>query len=90
VADKFRQQLGWQTVRNSWTLLSGILETAVEYGYLAVNPARGVIAGDDFTKLLNEVDEPYRTMVELIAATGLGIGELLPVRCERWTSKSGR
>ena len=71
VADKFRQQAGWQTVRNSWTLLSGILETAVEYGYLTVNPARGVkfppqklreapamIAGDDFTKLLKEVDEP--------------------------------
>ena len=31
-------------------------------------------------KLLNEVDEPYRTMVELIAATGLRIGELLAVR----------
>ena len=32
VADKFRQQAGWQTVRNAWTLLSGILETAVESG----------------------------------------------------------
>ena len=93
VADKFRQQAGWQTVRNAWTLLSGILETAVEYGYLTMNPARGVkfpqqaereapaiIAGADFAKLLNEVDEPYRTMVELIAATGLRIGELLAVR----------
>ena len=49
-------------------VLSGILETAVEYGYLTVNPARGVkfppqklreapamIAGDNFTKLLKEV-----------------------------------
>lgn len=93
VADKFRQQAGWQTVRNSWTLLSGILETAVEYGYLTVNPARGVkfppqklreapamIAGDDFTKLLKEVDEPYRMMIGLIAATGLRIGELLGLR----------
>jgi hypothetical protein len=93
VADKFRQQAGWQTVRNSWTLLSGILETAVEYGYLTVNPARGVkfppqklreapamIAGDDFAKLLNEVDEPYRMMIGLIAATGLRIGELLALR----------
>src|SRR6185295_5915586 len=71
-------------VRNAWTLLSGILETAVEYGYLTMNPARGVkfppqearqapaiIAGDDFARLLNELAEPYRTMVELIAATGL-------------------
>jgi len=93
VGDKFRQQLGWQTVRNAWTLLSGILETAVEYGYLAINPARGVkfppqeareapaiIAGDDFAKLLDELSEPYRSMVELIAATGLRIGELLAIR----------
>ncbi len=93
VADKFRQQAGWQTVRNAWTLLSGILETAVEYGYLVVNSARGVkfpprtlrdspaiIAGADFAKLLNEVGEPYRVMIGLIAATGLRIGELLALR----------
>ena len=93
VAEKFRQQCGWQTVRNSWVLLSGILETAVEYGYLSANPARGVkfpqqalkekptiIAGDSFAKLLKLVDEPHRTMVSLIAATGLRIGELLGLR----------
>ena len=93
VAEKFRQRCGWQTVRNSWVLLSGILETAVEYGYLEVNPARGVkfpqkglkekpaiIAGDSFAKLLKQVDEPYRTMISLIAATGLRIGELLGLR----------
>jgi hypothetical protein len=33
-----------------------------------------------FVKLLNELSEPYRTMVELIAATGLRIGALLAVR----------
>ena len=93
VAEKFRQRQGWQTVRNSWVLLSGILETAVEYGYVSVNPARGVkfpqkelkdapaiIAGADFTKLLAHVEEPYRTMLSLIAATGLRIGELLALR----------
>jgi integrase len=93
VAEKFRRQHGWQTVRNAWVLLSSILETAVEYGYLSLNPARGVkfpqkdlkeapalIAGDDFAKLLKRVDEPYRTMVSLIAATGLRIGELLALR----------
>ncbi len=41
VAGKFKEPSGWQTVRNAWTLLSGILETAVD-GYLPVNPARGV------------------------------------------------
>jgi integrase len=76
-------------------LLSSILETAVEYGYLQSNPARGVkfpqalkkkpamIAGDDFAKLLEQLNEPYRTMVRLIAATGLRIGELLALR---WSS----
>jgi site-specific recombinase XerC len=69
-------------VRNAWVMLSSILETAVEYGYLLANPARGVkfpqqglkkkpaiIAGDSLAKLLKHVDEPYRTMVSLIAAT---------------------
>ena len=93
VAEKFRQRQGWQTVRNSWVLLSGILETAVEYGYLTTNPARGVkfppkelkdapaiIAGADFTLLLAHLREPHRTMLSLIAATGLRIGELLALR----------
>jgi integrase len=93
VADKFRQDTGWQVVRNGWVLLSGILETAVEFGYLQTNPARGVkfpqkglkerpaiIAGDSLAKLLKQVNEPHRTMVSLIAATGLRIGELLALR----------
>ena len=42
VADRFRQGVGWQSVRNAWVLLSSILESAVEYGYLQANPARGV------------------------------------------------
>jgi integrase len=74
-------------------LLSGILESAVEYGYLQRNPARGVkfpqkglkekpaiIAGESLAKLINELGEPYRTMVQIIAATGLRIGELLALR----------
>ncbi|HSL22289.1 MAG TPA: hypothetical protein VK886_12195 [Vicinamibacterales bacterium] len=31
-------------------------------------------------KLLEHLDEPYRTMVKLIAVTGMRIGELLAVR----------
>ena len=93
VADKFRQQTGWQVVRNAWVLLSSILETAVEYGYLQSNPARGVkfpqkglkekpaiITGEDLARLLKQLVEPYQTMVTLIAATGLRIGELLALR----------
>jgi integrase len=93
VADKFRQGTGWQTVRNAWVLLSSILETAVEFGFLQSNPARGVkfpqkglkekpalIVGDSLAQLLEHLEEPYRTMVRLIAATGLRIGELLALR----------
>jgi len=96
IAERFRQRQGWQSVRNAWVLLSGILATAVEYGYLTTNPARGmkfpqkglkekptIIAGDSFAKLLGQLNEPYRTMVTLIAATGLRIGELLALR---WSS----
>lgn len=93
VADKFRQGAGWQTVRNAWTLFSGILETAVGYGFLNANPARGVkfpqkglreapaiFNRDQFARLLDELNEPYRTMVQLIAVTGLRVGELLALR----------
>lgn len=93
VAEKFRQRTGWQTVRNAWVLLSGILESAVEYGYLSGNAARGVkfpppprreapaiVAGEQFAQLLAALEEPHRTMVALIAATGLRVGELLAVR----------
>ncbi len=96
VTDRLRRGIGWQSVRNAWVLLSSVLETAVEYGYLQSNPARGVkfpqkalkkkpamIAGDDFAKLLGQLNEPHRTMVSLIAATGLRIGELLALR---WSS----
>ena len=65
----------------------------MEYGYLQANPARGVkfpqkglkekpsiIVGEDLARLLKQLNEPYRTTVSLIAATGLRIGELLALR----------
>jgi integrase len=39
-----------------------------------------IIAGGNFAKLLEQIDEHHRTMVRLIAATGLRIGELLALR----------
>lgn len=102
VAEKFRQKCGWQTVRNAWVLLSSILETAVEYGFLSTNPARGVkfpqkglrekpamIAGPSLGRLLQRLEEPHRTMVSLIAATGLRIGELLAVKWQALDLVSG-
>jgi hypothetical protein len=103
VADKFRQQCGWQTVRNAWVLLSSILEKAVEYGYLSNNPARGVkfpqkglkekpalIAGQPFEGLLKHLDEPHRTIVRLIASTGCALASCWRCDGERSISRSAR
>jgi integrase len=39
-----------------------------------------IIAGESLVKLLDRLGEPHHTMVQLIAATGLRIGELLALR----------
>lgn len=93
VTRKFAQDLGWQTVRNLWIVLSSVLDSAVEYGYLAVNPAhrvkfppqppaaeRRILTAREFRKLLEELHEPFRTMVALCTLTGLRIGELCALR----------
>lgn len=93
VAEKFRQQLAWQTVRNIWIVLSSVLDSAVEYDYLATNPARGVrfppqqparehkvLDSEALSKLLVQLTEPAKTMVALIGLTGMRIGELLALR----------
>jgi integrase len=93
VADKFRQGLAWQTVRNAWIVLSSVLDAAVDYSYLNSNPARGVkfplpgrrkepriLNSEALEKLLAQVREPYRSMVILAVLTGLRVGELLALR----------
>lgn len=93
VAEKFRQNLAWQTVRNAWIVISSVFDSAVEYGYLAANPARGVkfpprtvgvkppvLSAKSFARLLKHLEEPYKTMVAITALTGLWIGELLALR----------
>lgn len=93
VTEKFRQGLAWQTVRNAWIVLSTVLDSAVEYESLAVNPARGVkfppqaprtepkvFTANDLKRLLEQLEEPYRTMVALSSLTGVRIGELLALR----------
>ncbi|NIV39789.1 MAG: tyrosine-type recombinase/integrase [Anaerolineae bacterium] len=75
------------------TVLSKVLQTAVEWGYLESNPVRGIrLAGyepvrqrlmlslPDFRRLLAVLREPCRTIVVLLVLTGLRIGELLALR----------
>jgi len=93
VSEKFIQGFAWNTVRNIWMSLSSILESAVEYGFIESNPARGIkmppkglskevtiLIAEDFKKLSQNLNEPYRTMVTIAVLTGLRIGELLALR----------
>ena len=102
VGDKFRQKLAWQTVHNIWTVASAILESAVEYGYLKENPARGVrfpprpmrrgpavLQAEAFSALLSHLTEPVSTMVMLVAVTGLRVGELLALRWQAIDVQAG-
>jgi integrase len=56
------------------------LERALAFPPKELKRGPAIIAGPAFAKLLKTLDEPARTMVSLIAATGLRIGELLALR----------
>jgi integrase len=88
-----RQKLSWKTALHLRNLLSKILGTAVEWGYLQGNAARGVklpprerrrpqyfLTQDQVGRLLQELKEPLRTLVLTAVLTGLRIGELLALR----------
>lgn len=77
-------------------VLSKILTTAQEWEYLETNPVRGIKLGsretrrqtivlspEDFLSLTKHLPEPCRTIVLVLALTGLRIGELLALR---WTA----
>jgi integrase len=81
------------TVRNIRTVSSAIFAAAVKYGYLKSNPVRSVelppepvellqvLPSDkQLARLLDELPEPYRTMVWLVCISGVRIGELLALR----------
>ncbi len=84
-----------QTTKNVWTTLSAVLTTAVEYGYLERNPARGIKLGAreprktrfiptprEFADLAARLGEPARTIALLLAGTGMRIGEAMALRVE--------
>lgn len=84
-----------QTIKNVWTTLSAVLTAAVEFGYLDRNPACGIKLGAreprkerfipspiDFSHLVSHVSEPARTIVLLLAGTGMRIGEAMALRVE--------
>ena len=95
VIEKQKQEYSVQTLGHLRDLLSKILETAKDWGWLQDNVARGVklppmervrearvLPVAEIAKLLEALTEPVRTMFILALGLGLRIGELLPLRLE--------
>lgn len=85
--------LSWETVHHLKCGLSRMLGDAEEWGYISDNPAlktklprreygeaRAVLAPEQVRKLVAELNEPARSVMLLLALTGLRVGELLALR----------
>lgn len=90
---KLAAGLAWETVHHLQCALSKILGTAVEWGHIEANPvrmtrlprrtrikSRTVLTPIQLRLLLNRLPEPSRSLVFLLALTGMRIGELLALR----------
>jgi integrase len=93
VAEKRKHGYAGSSVHGMKTALGKILQSAVDWGYVEQNSARGIHIGDrgstgervylsagDTQKLIASLKEPIRAIVTLLALTGLRIGELLALR----------
>lgn len=92
IAQKRKSHSG-STVHGMKTALGKVLQSAVEWGYVEQNVARGVYVGNrepvreslylsaaETQKLIAGLEEPTRTVVVVAVLTGLRIGELLALR----------
>jgi integrase len=76
-------------------VLSSVLGSAVKYGYLITNPAEGLqvpparrgsrrqkpfVRPEQFSELVELIQEPYATMVYVAVYTGLRVSELIGLR----------
>ena len=99
---KLSTGLAWETVHHVQCALGKILGTAVEWGYIEANPVRmtrlprrsrpgqkAVLTPEQLRELLECLPEPSRSLVLLLAVTGLRIGELLALRWRNVDLSSG-
>ncbi|MGA2754982.1 MAG: site-specific integrase [Terracidiphilus sp.] len=90
---KARSGLSWKTVKHVRTAFGTIIEAAVRDEFLADNPVRRTrlprrgpvqekdpIDTEKVKELIGKLAEPSRSIVALLATTGLRIGELLALR----------
>jgi integrase len=84
------------TLRGVRTTISTVLQSAVDHGYLDGNAAHGIriratgvkpevrfYTPAQLRKLLPELSEPCRTVVQVAVLTGMRIGEILALRWKR-------
>jgi len=93
VAEKRKQNYSGSSIHGMRTTLAKVLQSAVDWGYVEQNCARGIQIGnrepkkerlylspDEVRKLIDVLDEPVRTLVVISVLTGLRIGELTALR----------
>jgi len=94
--ERKRKGYSSSTVHGIRTTLAKVLQSAVEHGYLEINPARAIQIGERERKrertllspvqvqvLLQNLAEPCRTIVLTAVLTGMRIGEILALRWKR-------
>ncbi len=92
LSSKLKAGLSTQTARHLLVALRLISKWAVRWGYLVQNPARDVdtpsiskremdhLEPEEIRRLLDQSDEPYRTLFMTAVLAGLRRGELLALR----------
>jgi integrase len=96
LAEKLKQGYAGAHVHGMRTTMSKILQSAVEWGLLTENPARGCrianrtpakkrnfLMPDQVESLTNALPDPCRTIVLIAVSTGCRIGEILALRWGR-------
>ena len=89
--------LGHESIDKIRDVLSSILRSAVEYGFLEKNPIENIripraksgrkankphVTPEQFSRIIASIPEPYATMIYVAVWTGLRVSELIALRWE--------